>query len=169
VVTVTIVYPPLVSRLLIPFTVMGAVTVVLAGGMYWLGNRRKRKLEQREVVPIKNPFSLAAATRFGLLFALVLLVVKITERYAPTEGLYLVAALAGLTDVDAITLSMAEYARQSSAYSTAAIAVATAALSNTVVKCGMVLVLGSQALRSRILAATAAILVSGVLAVLLTR
>jgi uncharacterized membrane protein (DUF4010 family) len=169
VVTVTIVYPPLVSRLLIPFTVMGTVTVVLAGGMYWLGNRRKRKLEQREIVPIKNPFSLAAATRFGLLFALVLLVVKITERYAPTEGLYLVAALAGLTDVDAITLSMAEYARQSSAYSTAAIAVATAALSNTVVKCGMVLVLGSQALRSRILAATAAILVSGVLAVLLTR
>jgi uncharacterized membrane protein (DUF4010 family) len=46
--------------------------------------------------------------------ALVLLVVKLTERYAPVEGMYVVATVAGLTDADAITLSMAEFACQSS-------------------------------------------------------
>jgi uncharacterized membrane protein (DUF4010 family) len=117
-------------------------------------------------VSVKNPFSLAAASRFGLLFAAVLLVVKITERYAPPEGLYLVAALAGLTDVDAITLSMTEYAQQGNQPATAAAAITVAALSNTVLKCGMVLVLGSPALRVRLLAATVAILLAGLLAVL---
>jgi len=166
VITVTIVYPPLVTRLLVPFSVMAAVTSALAGTLYWLGNRRKRPLESNQVVPVKNPFSLAAATRFGLLFAVVLLVVKITERYAPVGGLYLVAALAGLTDVDAITLSMTQYAQQSSLYATAAAAITVAALSNTVVKCGMVVVLGSPTLRARLLPATALILVCGGLALL---
>ena len=163
VVMVAIVFPPLVPRLLTPFVTMAIITALLAGVFYWLGIRRKRPLEPGEAVPVKNPFSLAAATRFGLLFAVVLLVVKITERYAPAEGLYLVAVLAGLTDVDAITLSMTEYARQSAVHSTAVTAILVAALSNTVVKCGMVLVLGSNALRVRLLAATVAILLAGLL------
>jgi len=165
VVMVTIVYPPLVTRLLTPFVIMAIVTALLAGFFYWLGARRKRPVETDESVPVKNPFSLAAASRFGLLFAVVLLVVKLTERYAPAEGLYLVAALAGLTDVDAITLSMTEYARQSAVHSTAVTAIIVAALSNTVVKCGMVLVLGSNALRVRLTAATVAILLAGLLVV----
>jgi uncharacterized membrane protein (DUF4010 family) len=41
----------------------------------------------------------------------VLLVVKLVQTYAPGHGVYFVAALAGTTDVDAITLSMAQYAR----------------------------------------------------------
>ncbi|HSV07449.1 MAG TPA: DUF4010 domain-containing protein [Candidatus Binatus sp.] len=47
----------------------------------------------------------------------------------------MVAALAGLTDVDAITLSMAEYARSGDPHvATSAIVLAT--LSNTAVTCG---------------------------------
>jgi len=168
VITVAIVYAPLVPRLLTPFVVMAIVTAVLAGIYYSFGTRRKRPLAKEESFPVKNPFSLAAATRFGLLFATVLLVVKLTERYAPAEGLYLVAALAGLTDVDAITLSMAEYARQSTLHAAAATAITVAALSNTVVKCGMVVVLGSPALRRRLLTATAIILLAGSLMIWLT-
>lgn len=161
IVMVSIVYPPLVPYLLTPFVVMGMVTAVLAGVFYSLGMRRKRPLEQEDAVAVKNPFSLAAATRFGLLFAAVLLVVKLTERYAPAEGLYIVAALAGLTDVDAITLSMSEFAQQSALLPTAAAAITVAALSNTIVKCGMVLVLGSPALRVRLFGATVIILLAG--------
>ena len=54
------------------------------------------------------------------------------------------AALAGTTDVDAITLSMAQYARSGNPQ-VAAHAITIAVLSNTVVKTGMVLVLGSGA------------------------
>jgi uncharacterized membrane protein (DUF4010 family) len=91
--------------------------------------------------------------------------VKLTERYAPAEGLYVVAGVAGLTDVDAITLSMAEFARQSGDLAIAAAAIAVAALSNTLVKCGMVVVLGSRPLRQRLMLATAAIVAVGLAAI----
>jgi uncharacterized membrane protein (DUF4010 family) len=165
VVTVAIVYPPLVARLLMPFTAMAAAAAVLAGAFYWLGARRPRPVEASGEVQVKNPFSLVAAARFGLVFALVLVVVKLTERYAPAEGLYVVAGVAGLTDVDAITLSMAEFARQSGDLVTAAAAIALAALSNTLVKCGMVVALGSRPLRLRLMLATAAIVAVGLAAI----
>jgi uncharacterized membrane protein (DUF4010 family) len=165
VVTVAIVHPPLVARLLLPFTAMAVAAAGLAGAFYWLGARRPRPVEASGEVRVKNPFSLVAATRFGLVFALVLVVVKLTERYAPAEGLYVVAGVAGLTDVDAITLSMAELAGQSGELATAATAIALAALSNTLVKCGMVVVLGSRALRWRLTLATAAIVAVGLAAI----
>jgi uncharacterized membrane protein (DUF4010 family) len=143
---------------------MGVAAAGLAGTFYWLGTRRSRPVEASGEVPVKNPFSLTAATQFGLLFAVVLVVVKLTERFASAEGLYLVALVAGLTDVDAITLSMADYARQGNAPAIAATAIVIAALSNTVVKCGLVLVLGSHALRMRLAGATVAIVVAGLLA-----
>ena len=71
------------------------------------------------------------------------------------------AALAGLTDVDAITLSMAEYAKANPP-TVAAIAVVIAAISNTVVKCGMVTTLGGPALRRPLLLTTAGIIVAGI-------
>jgi uncharacterized membrane protein (DUF4010 family) len=165
VITVAIVYAPLVANVLVPFAAMGVATAILAGVFYWLGASRKRPLAPSEQVKVKNPFSLMSATKFGLLFALVLVVVKLTERYAPAEGLYVVAAVAGLTDVDAITLSMAEFARQSADRGTAAAAIAIAALSNTLVKCGMVVALGSRPLRQRLTLATAAIFAAGLAAI----
>jgi uncharacterized membrane protein (DUF4010 family) len=73
-----------------------------------------------------------------------------------------VAALAGLTDVDAITLSLADYARLGGDAGTAVAAIVIAALANTVVKCGVAVALGSAALRKRLLPATAAILAVGI-------
>jgi len=162
---VAIVYAPLLAHVLVPFAFMGALTAILAGVFYWLGTSRKRPVAPSEEVKVKNPFSLRAASQFGMLFALVLVIVKLTERYAPAEGLYLVAAVAGLTDVDAITLSMAEYARQGNALTLAAAAITIAALSNTLVKCGLILTLGSPALRARLAGATAAIGLTGLAAV----
>ncbi|MGA9033128.1 MAG: DUF4010 domain-containing protein, partial [Sulfuricaulis sp.] len=147
------------------FTAMAVAAAGLAGAFYWHGIRRPRPVGASGEVRVKNPFSLAAATRFGLVFALVLLVVKLTERYAPVEGMYVVAAVAGLTDVDAITLSMAEFARQSADLIIAAAAISIAALSNTLVKYGMVVVLGSRPLRQRLSLATAAILAVGLTAI----
>ena len=165
IVTVGIVYAPLIGALLVPFAAMAIASALLAGGFYWIGTRRARPLEQSEEVKLRNPFSLTSATQFGLLFALVLVVVKLTEMYAPPEGLYLIAGVAGLTDVDAITLSMAEYARQGNAPKLAATAIVIAALSNTLVKCAMVILLGSASLRRRLAGATAAVVLVGLAAV----
>ena len=69
----------------------------------------------------------------------------------------MIAGLARLTDVDAITLSMAEYAKSGDVH-VAVNAIVLATLANTAVKCGMVAALGGAALRRPVLVATGAIL-----------
>ena len=83
------------------------------------------------------------------------------------EGLYLVAAIAGTTDVDAITLSMTELAKQDDKLAIAAAAIVIATLSNTLVKALMVAVLGSGMLRRQIAIAATAIFIAGSLSLLL--
>jgi uncharacterized membrane protein (DUF4010 family) len=154
-VNVGLVYP-----LLVPFAAMGLITLLAA----WLLYRRGGEIVGPQEVPLKNPFSLTAAAQFAMVFAVVLLLVKMTQFYFPGGGVYIVAALAGLTDVDAITLSMAEYAKANPP-TIAASAVVIAALSNTVVKCGMVATLGGRALRRPILLTTAGIMVAAIASV----
>ncbi len=157
-----------VNRALLPplLPALVAMSVVCAGFAGWHLRRAGKQVEAQDV-PLRNPFSLTAAIKFAALFAVVLLVVKIVQAHAPESGLYYVAALAGTTDVDAITLSMAQYARSGSP-NVASHAITIAVLSNTIVKTGMVAVLGTPALRGSILVATIGILAAGVGAILLT-
>lgn len=57
------------------------------------------------------PSELRTAILFGLLYSLVLVGVAFARSYLGSGGLYAVAALSGLTDVDAITLSTAQLMR----------------------------------------------------------
>ena len=92
------------------------------------------------------------------------MMVKLTEQYAAAEGLYLLAALAGMTDVDAVTLSMTDYARRlPDAMAVAGAGVIIAALSNTVVKCILVFTLGSRVLANKLFIATLLIVTAGVI------
>jgi len=97
----------------------------------------------------------------------VLVVFKIVQGRHPEEGPLVVAALAGLTDVDAVTLSMAKFAREGGAVSTATAAIVIASLANTVVKCALAVALGSPVLRRRLLAGTGVVLLAGAGALLL--
>jgi uncharacterized membrane protein (DUF4010 family) len=156
------IYPPLVVPLLLPIGAMMAVTL----GAVALLLRHTRHLQPTPAGPIafKNPFSLTSAVKFGLFFAVVLLVVALARRYFPGQGYYVVAALAGLTDVDAITLSMAALAREGGVDAvTAAGTMVVAAIANTLVKCGIIVALASARLRLRILTVTAAIVAAGLL------
>jgi uncharacterized membrane protein (DUF4010 family) len=110
---------------------------------------------------MSNPFSLASAVRFGALFAAVLLVVALAQEYLPGVGVYLVAALAGAADVDAITLSLAGDSRDAGYAATAAAGIVIAVLSNTLVKAAMVGALGRGPARRDVLIATLPILAAG--------
>ena len=109
---------------------------------------------------MKNPFSLTAAAKFAALFGVVLLAVKIVQQTMPPSGLYAVAALSGLVDVDAITLSMAELAKTGDAR-VAVTAIVVAALANTLAKCAMAVVVAGLALGKPLLMATAVTLLAG--------
>jgi len=58
----------------------GLAAIAAAVAYRRAGTRAERASSE---VPLRNPFSLAAAIRFALLFAAVLLVVKLAETYAP--------------------------------------------------------------------------------------
>lgn len=162
IVEVLVVNRALLGQVLVPFATM-AVTATVAA---WYLRSRARPAETSSGVPLRNPFSLRAAARFAAFFALVLLVVELVQAYAPGRGVYFVAALAGTTDVDVITLSMAQYARTGSA-AIAVQAITLAALTNTVVKTVLVATLGSRALRRPIVLAASLVLASGGLALAL--
>ncbi len=166
IVETAVVHAPLVAPLLLPMGAMGLVTLALAA---WFAARsRTRHRAVAGEVPLQNPFSLTAAFRFALFFVGVLLVVKLTQQYFPGRGYYLVAALAGLTDVDAITLSMAGLVRDGGADARTGVgAIVVASLTNTVVKCGMIVVLADAGLRRRALVSTGLLLLAGLAVVVL--
>ena len=165
IVLVAVVNRKLLPEILIPFLLMGLTSGGYAAFLYFRDSSVDGTAPKGEV-EIENPFSLTAAAKFAALFAVVLLAVKIVQEHFPPSGLYAVAALAGLTDVDAITLSMSEFAQSGDAR-VAVIAIVIASLSNTIVKCGMGFVLGGAGLGKKLLAATAATLAAGLAAALL--
>ena len=88
--------------------------------------------------------------------------------YFPDTGLYVAGALTGLTDVDAIALSMANLAGQDPASSGAAArTIVIAVISNTMVNCGMTIWLGAPSMRRTMIPITVALALAGVGAALL--
>ena len=135
---VLVVNRALVARVLIPFAMMGAAAAIAAWILFRRGGSAPDRTGARpREVRLRNPFSLTEASKFGAFFAVVLLVVKLVQLRFPGKGLYMVAGLTGLTDVDAITLSMAEYAKSGDTR-VAVNAIVIATLANTAVKCGIV-------------------------------
>jgi uncharacterized membrane protein (DUF4010 family) len=136
-------------------------------GLYYFSQRT----DQGSDVKLANPFELGPAIKFGILYAVILVVAKAAQFYFQEAGLYAAAAVAGLADVDAITLSMAELAGTGGgiAVPTAARAVVLAVISNTLVKGGIALGIGTAALRRALLPPLLAILAtSATVAFLLT-
>jgi uncharacterized membrane protein (DUF4010 family) len=91
VVLAALVHPPLVVALSLP---LGAMLAVTAAAVFRLLRRSSSEVPAGgSGVALRNPFSLLAAARFGLLFAVVLLAVTIVQQRFPAGGI-VVAVLA---------------------------------------------------------------------------
>ena len=164
VVEVGVVNLALAKDLALGMLTMGVVSLLICY-LLW---RRGRSSEKAEVEAGHNPFELGDAVKFGALFAVVIFVARAAQVYFGDTGLYLAGALAGLTDVDAIALSMANLAQQDpSSASAAARTIVIAVISNTMVKCGMAIWLGAPSMRRTMIPITAALALSGMVAAFL--
>jgi uncharacterized membrane protein (DUF4010 family) len=85
--------------------------------------------------------------QMALAFAVVLIIVPTVERVWGAGGVLGSAAVLGLTDMDALTYSMARLASTSGDAPLAARAIAIGLLSNTMLKLGLALMLGTPAFR----------------------
>ena len=93
---------PLVLLQLLP-VLTGGLIVGGIGAAY--GVRRLRPHGELPELAIENPTELRTALGFGLMYGVVLLAAAWLSDLLGTRGLYAVALVSGLTDVDAITLS----------------------------------------------------------------
>jgi uncharacterized membrane protein (DUF4010 family) len=135
-----------------------AVAGLLISFFLW---QRSKARETGTVSAGANPFELSEAIKFGFLFGFVTVVAKAAETYFGATGLYLAGALAGLTDVDAISLSMANLATTNpESLLIAARTVVIAVVANTLVKAGMAALMGAPALRRTVLPATILLLIA---------
>src|SRR4051794_34410193 len=140
-----------------PLAVMLGVTVVLSLAA-WLVDRHAAQ----EPPEPANPAELKSALLFGALSAAVLLAVAFARDRFGTAGLYTVAALSGLTDVDAITLSTARLVDGGRlAADDGWRAILLAILTNLVFKGVIVAVLGSRRMLGRVAVLFAAALAGG--------
>lgn len=141
-VEVYIVNRALAERLWIPIAILSLTGFGAAFYIY----RRNVKDKSDAQVPLSNPLNFGTALKFALFFAAVLLLVRYSNENFGDSGTYIAGAISGITDVDAITLSMAKLATNDSTSTLAMNTILLAALSNTLVKLGIVLVVGSRSL-----------------------
>lgn len=162
-IAVAVINPGLARRLGMGIGIMGAVSLLSCAFLY----TRRESGEKASVKSGSNPFELGEAVKFGLLFGLVTVVAKAAQVYLGSAGLYIAGAVAGLTDVDAIALSMANLAGQADMVGVAARTILIAIMANTLTKTSMAASVGSPELRKRILPLAALLMASGVGAVFL--
>ncbi|HEV8482798.1 MAG TPA: MgtC/SapB family protein [Blastocatellia bacterium] len=129
----------------------------------WLWFRARN--EMIEMSPPENPTELKSAIFFGLLYALVLFAVAAAKDRFGDRGLYVVAGLSGLTDVDAITLSTSQLVNSGRLDGSDGWRLIVVALtSNMIFKAATVAVLGHRVLLRKIAPLYgAALLVAGLL------
>lgn len=139
---VAVVSPGLVVSLVVPLTVMTAV-----GGGLSLLLLVQLRINRPPPLNLDNPFRVQPALVFGALFAGVLLVVDLVGVVYGETGVYGAALLAGTVDANAITLSVSKLAFDGAITESVAVtAIVLAVVVNTLVKIGIVWMLGTASL-----------------------
>ncbi len=154
-----------VAKLMIePLSVMLIVSLVGCLGLRIIKKQDQDAVDSTSTVEARNPLELMSAVKFGLFFGVILFVSKLAQIKYGTSGVFVSSALAGLTDVDAVVISLSKLADGTISSKVAALGIVIAMLSNTLVKGGLVLFLGSAALSRRTTFVFVAVLVAGAFA-----
>lgn len=166
VVIVTLALNPELARRFVPYVVLPAI-VGGAGIAYVVTRRPPRK--GSSTVRDRNPLRLGSAIRMAIAFQFVLLALPLAESVWGARGVLGSAAILGLTDMDALTYSLARPAGTAVNAGLAARALAVGVLSNTGLKLAVVVVLGAAGLRWVAGAGLTALAVASALSLLLWR
>lgn len=126
--------PALLSVLFWPTAAAGVV--LLAASAFLLRNTSGGGREA-PALELHNPFELGTALKLAALIAVIMVAANALAQQASTAGIYLLSAVSGLADVDALTLSMARFAGSQVTLEEASYAILVAAGTNTVSKAVM--------------------------------
>jgi uncharacterized membrane protein (DUF4010 family) len=140
---VAIVSPMLLASLAIPLGAM-SLTAFAAAAAFTL---RKQAVMPLKALKLENPVELKQALQFAALLAIIVLLTKWVQAAFGETGLYPLAAVSGLADVDAITISLARLVLEDRiTIASACYAIVLAAAVNTAAKATLAIFLGGPRL-----------------------
>ncbi|MFN9088187.1 MAG: MgtC/SapB family protein [Gemmatimonadaceae bacterium] len=132
---------------LAPAFVAGASVIA---GVLWRERRRQAGVARSDGVSGalgQSPLGLRASLQMAVAFQLVLFIIAWVQSNAGNTGVLVSATLLGLTDVDALTVSMTRYGADATRVAVAAAAMGIGVLSNTLLKLVLVLTIGAPRYR----------------------
>jgi uncharacterized membrane protein (DUF4010 family) len=123
---------PLAFAIAPPLLGLAAMGLLLAAGLYWFGPQRRQS--ETHAVTATNPLELGAAAIFAVLF----IVVSVASAWAVaqfgTAGIYVLAAIVGVSDIDPFVLSVAQNGAGQVSVSVGVVAILLASSSNNLLK-----------------------------------
>lgn len=160
---IAVVAPEFLRTTAPPVLVLMLLTAVASLVLWRRGDSEPARMPEQQ-----NPTQLKSAIFFGAMYAIVLLALAGAREYLGGQGLYVVATLSGLTDMDAITLSTARLARAEDPLILADgwRMIVVAAMANLVFKAGIVAVAADRRLLARVAGLLAIPMLGGVVLLL---
>ncbi|MCF6451240.1 MgtC/SapB family protein [Vibrio sp. MMG022] len=145
-IVLSVLNPQLVS-LLWPIVLVMMIALYLPA--WWIWRRSEvEKIEQSNKQT--NPLALQSALFFGVVLAIIILLSHALSDWFGSAGILVLSAVSGITDVDAISLTLGRQSTQSLAIEVAVLGIFIAASVNTIVKMGMVLMIGARQLWAKV-------------------
>ncbi|HIK30060.1 MAG TPA: MgtC/SapB family protein [Oscillatoriales cyanobacterium M59_W2019_021] len=161
---VGVVNPALLGALAVPIALLAIVPLVAAGAIVL----RQSSTESAASVELRNPIELGSALLYGVVLSVLFVLIRAVESTDfGREGIYALAAISGITDVDAVSLSLAQATQRELPVSVAATGILIAAIVNTLVKAAIATSIGGWRLAKWCATILLAALGSSVLAALL--
>jgi uncharacterized membrane protein (DUF4010 family) len=142
---VTLVLTPALARAVVGYLTLPFI--VGAAALVW-GVSRDRAPAAASDEPPRNPLQVWSAVQMAAMFQLVLIAVELVSRSWGSPGVIASGAVLGLTDIDALTISMARGAAEAIAVDVAARALAVGILANTALKLAIAIGLGTGGFRA---------------------
>jgi uncharacterized membrane protein (DUF4010 family) len=135
---VSLVNPALLPFLVPPVAVLAVIPLVAAGAIAI----RTKSVETSAEVELKNPIELGAALGYGAVFAVLFILIRAMEAWFGDAGVYALSAISGITDVDAVSLSLAQATQGDLPLVVGTTGILIAAMVNTAVKALLATVIG---------------------------
>jgi uncharacterized membrane protein (DUF4010 family) len=161
-VVLSVIRPTLLPALVPAFLAAMLAGYTAAAAMLLRHRQREDASPARMLLP-RNPFELWLAVRFGVFLAMVMVLAEALGAWIGSPGLYALAAVTGITDVDAIALSIGRMSGDTLAPQTAVVALLIAAAMNTATKVAIASRLAGVQFGLRLVVPLGASLVGGAL------
>jgi uncharacterized membrane protein (DUF4010 family) len=136
---------PAVALALVPYLALPFVVgLAVVGAVLWQG---RHAVADGSAAPLASPLRLGSALQLALGFQVALFGIRAAGDWFGRAGVLTSAFVLGLTDMDALTFSMARLGKEQAQVELAARAIAVGIVANTLLKGGLVLALGTPTLR----------------------